>query len=178
MDNSEFEKLKQALENVDSTGQKKDNAVETDATIDINSSSGTYEIDLSSIYTGNNNITLGPSALNYGSVTLNGGGSSSSTILGGAGLNYSYTTGAGVLGSQWSTANINSGAKIELEGDDSDILINGRSLCDFMEKMEKRLAILVPDPNKLEQFESLQKAYNHYKTLEALCELTKPDEET
>jgi hypothetical protein len=37
--------------------------------------------------------------------------------------------------------------------------------------IEKRLAILTPDPAKLEHFEALQKAYDHYKTLEALCEV-------
>jgi hypothetical protein len=37
--------------------------------------------------------------------------------------------------------------------------------------IEKRLAILTPDPAKLEHFEALQKAYQHYKTLEALCEI-------
>jgi hypothetical protein len=45
-----------------------------------------------------------------------------------------------------------------------------------METISKRLAILVPDPDKLEHFEALKKAYNHYKTLEALCEL--PTKET
>jgi hypothetical protein len=46
-----------------------------------------------------------------------------------------------------------------------------------MTKMEQRMAILVPDPAKLEHFEALQKAYAHYKTLEALCEIPKPTEE-
>ena len=35
--------------------------------------------------------------------------------------------------------------------------------------MEQRLSILVPDPEKLEKFEALKKAYEHYKTMEALC---------
>ena len=35
--------------------------------------------------------------------------------------------------------------------------------------MEQRLAILVPDPTKLEKFEALKKAYEHYKTMESLC---------
>jgi hypothetical protein len=42
-----------------------------------------------------------------------------------------------------------------------------------MEAMSKRLAILVPDPDKLEHFEALKKAYDHYKLLEALCEIPK-----
>jgi hypothetical protein len=67
--------------------------------------------------------------------------------------------------------------KLELDGDDADILIKGRSLKEFMEKMEERLAILVPDPAKLEHFEALKRAYDHYKTLEALCELPKPEDD-
>jgi hypothetical protein len=41
--------------------------------------------------------------------------------------------------------------------------------------IEKRLAILTPDPAKLEHFAALQKAYQHYKTLEALCEVPKEE---
>lgn len=50
-----------------------------------------------------------------------------------------------------------------------DIKVKGRSLSEFMTKMEQRMAILVPDPEKLEKFEALKKAYEHYKTMEALC---------
>jgi hypothetical protein len=57
-----------------------------------------------------------------------------------------------------------------------DVIIDGRSMRDFMESMEQRLAILVPDPKKLEHFQSLQKAYAHYKTLESLCELPTEDQ--
>jgi subtilisin family serine protease len=53
---------------------------------------------------------------------------------------------------------------------DGDIKWKGRSLGDLLTTIEKRLAILTPDPEKLEHYESLQKAYQHYKTLEALCE--------
>ena len=46
-----------------------------------------------------------------------------------------------------------------------------------LEDIQKRLAILVPDPAKLEHFAALKKAYDHYKLLEALCELpTEPKE--
>ena len=58
----------------------------------------------------------------------------------------------------------------------TDINLGGKSLKDFMTKMEERLAILVPDPKKLEKFEALKKAYEHYKTLESLC-FDEPKEE-
>jgi hypothetical protein len=54
--------------------------------------------------------------------------------------------------------------------------IGDRSLLAFMKTMEERLAILVPDPKKLEKFEALKKAYEHYKTMESLC-FDKPEEE-
>lgn len=38
-----------------------------------------------------------------------------------------------------------------------------------LEAIEARLNILVPDPAKLEKYEALQKAYEHYKTMERLC---------
>ena len=55
--------------------------------------------------------------------------------------------------------------------EEGDIKIGGRSLKTFMDTMEKRMAILQPDPAKLEKFEALKKAYEHYKHLERLCEL-------
>ena len=46
-----------------------------------------------------------------------------------------------------------------------------------MTKMEQRLAILVPDPAKLEQFAALKKAYEHYKLMESLCQESPKEEE-
>ena len=60
---------------------------------------------------------------------------------------------------------------------EGDITWKGRSLGSLLETIEKRLAILQPDPEKLEHFEALQKAYEHYKTLEALCQIPKKDKE-
>lgn len=45
-----------------------------------------------------------------------------------------------------------------------------------LETIEKRLNILVPDPKKLEKFEALKKAYEHYKHLEQLCEIQDEEE--
>ena len=59
----------------------------------------------------------------------------------------------------------------------TDISIDGKSLKTFMNKMEERLAILVPDPSKLEKFEALKKAYEHYKLMESLCQEQPKEEE-
>ena len=60
--------------------------------------------------------------------------------------------------------------------EDADIKIGDRSLKTFMNTVEKRLAILQPDPRKLEKFEALKKAYEHYKHLESLCEIEEDDD--
>jgi chemotaxis protein CheY-P-specific phosphatase CheC len=51
---------------------------------------------------------------------------------------------------------------------DADIKIGDRSLKEFMDTVSDRLAILQPDPAKLEQFAALKAAYEHYKMLERL----------
>ena len=59
----------------------------------------------------------------------------------------------------------------EVNGDanfEGDLKIKGKSILTTLETIEKRLAILQPDPKKLEKYEALRKAYEHYKTLEAL----------
>ena len=95
----------------------------------------------------------------------------------GASGSYYVSTGAGSNGT-WSTnpyvftTNNTSGLHVSTDAVfDGDIKWKGRSLGDMLITIEKRLAILTPDPAKLEHFEALQKAYQHYKTLEALCEI-------
>lgn len=83
----------------------------------------------------------------------------------------STSTGSYTISNSWS----NSPATVTIgnNGIDmaagTDIKVDGKSLKAFMDKMEERLAILVPDPKKLEKFEALKKAYEHYKTMESLC---------
>jgi hypothetical protein len=92
---------------------------------------------------------------------------------------YTFTTSGGAGSGAYITSNNTwatgtSTPSIQVKGDadfDGDVKLKGKSLTSWMETMEKRLAILVPDPKKLEKFEALQKAYNHYKMLEALCDI-------
>jgi hypothetical protein len=109
-----------------------------------------------------------------------------SSIAGAQGSSGSYliSTGAGANGT-WATnpyifstnnasvGTITGSSGLHVTSDamfDGDIKWKGRSLGDLLTTIEKRLAILTPDPEKLAHYESLQKAYQHYKTLEALCE--------
>ena len=61
---------------------------------------------------------------------------------------------------------INSNTTIE-----GNLTVGGVDIGESLKSINQRLAILVPDPKKLEQFEALKRAYQHYKTLEALCDL-------
>ena len=119
----------------------------------------TITLDSSSMYS-SNTITL----------------PSSSYTIGSASSNY-YTTGTGsyTLNNTTPTVNI-TGAGIDMAAG-TDINIDGKSLKNFMETLEKRLAILIPDPAKLEQFAALKKAYEHYKLMEKLCQEQPKEEE-
>jgi len=81
-----------------------------------------------------------------------------------------YSWGSGGTGQ--STLKVNGDAEI-----DGDIKWKGRSLGEMLETIERRLSILVPDPEKLAHYEALKKAYQHYKTLEALCDKPPKEEE-
>ena len=101
---------------------------------------------------------------------------SSSYTIGSASSNY-YTTGTGGYTFNNTTPSVNiTGAGIDMAAG-TDISIDGKSLKTFMNKMEERLAILVPDPSKLEKFEALKKAYEHYKLMESLCQEQPKEEE-
>jgi hypothetical protein len=115
---------------------------------------------------GTGTITLPTTTISNGGYTIGSTGSSGQF----------YTTGAG--GHNWNnppTVNI-TGTGIDMAAG-TDISIDGKSLKNFMNKMEERLAILVPDPAKLEKFEALKKAYEHYKLMESLCQEQPKEEE-
>lgn len=82
---------------------------------------------------------------------------------------------AGNNGTSWTTITAsNQQATLHVTGDaeiEGTLKVGGKDIAKSLEAIERRLAILVPDPAKLEHFEALQKAYNHYKMLEALCDL-------
>jgi hypothetical protein len=104
---------------------------------------------------------------------------SSSYTIGSAGSTL-YSTGAGSY--NWNNvATTSPSVNITSDGIDmaagTDITVDGKSLKEFMNKMEERLAILVPNPAKLEQFEALKKAYEHYKLMEQLCQESPKEEE-
>ena len=60
---------------------------------------------------------------------------------------------------------------LKVSGDadfEGDVTLKGQSLSKTLEAIQDRLAILQPDPKKLEKYEALKKAYDHYKLMEKL----------
>jgi hypothetical protein len=81
---------------------------------------------------------------------------------GAAATSYNYTTMA--------PPKYNSGIIVNGDAEfQGDVKIKGRSIVDTLNAIEQRLSILTPDPKKLAKYEALQKAYAHYKTMEAMC---------
>ena len=104
------------------------------------------------------------------------------TISGSSGSNYSIGSSgsfltSGINGtSYWGTPSTTPGLKVNGDAEfEGKVKINGQDIAEFMETISKRLSILQPDPAKLEHFAALKKAYEHYKTLEALCEIPKEE---
>jgi hypothetical protein len=122
---------------------------------------------------GTDTITLDPTmwtgSITTPSVTTINSINSGYYTIGAAGTSGQYYTSTGT-GGNWNNPPVN----INTDGIDmaagTDIKIDGKSLKEFMNRMEERLAILVPDPAKLEKFEALKKAYEHYKLMEKLCQ--------
>lgn len=50
-----------------------------------------------------------------------------------------------------------------------NLTVQGANITEILAKIQDRLAILTPDPKLLAKYEALREAYDHYRTLEALC---------
>jgi hypothetical protein len=132
-------------------------------------------IDTSSMNSYNYSYSTTPS-----SITISNGSGSNYGAVGSSG---SFLT-SGLNGTSWSNTNWNISSSsstpgLKVSGDaefEGKVMINGRNISEFMETISNRLAILQPDPAKLEHFAALKKAYEHYKTLEALCEIPKEED--
>ena len=122
------------------------------------------------IYTGNTSAPTGAGGITY-SVTGAGG-------MGNPGHTHAITNGGILTGgpsvaTTINTYTVNPAVNIHSNGIDlnsgADIKLGNVSLRETLETLQERLAILVPDPEKLEKYEALKQAYDHYKLLEALC---------
>jgi len=112
------------------------------------------------------------SSINYNNTIVNSGAtisvSPSVYTISGAGSTGPYTinSGTGISNaSPWAT--VNASTKIQLEGEDADIEINGKSLAKAIQVLEERLNILVPNPKLEKEWEELKALGDQYRALEA-----------
>ena len=117
--------------------------------------------------TGNAGWTYAPgSTVNIPTGAGGGGGGGSSWYVGNG---TSTITVPNTLGAGTYTYSVAPSYSNSIEVDkNADIKIGDQSLKEFMQTVSDRLAILTPDPAKLEKFAALKAAYDHYKMLEAL----------
>ena len=122
-------------------------------------------------------VTYTPTGASTSSITVTTLGAGGSGLVGGAGSSVtipsSHFFSSNSNGSITTSANLKgSGLYVTSDAEfEGNIKWKGRDLGKVLETIEKRLAILEPNPKKLDKFEALQKAYEHYKLLEALCHL-------
>ena len=75
--------------------------------------------------------------------------------------NSPYTFGTNTI-----STGITGDAKIHINGEDADIVINGKSFNETMAKIEDRLGIFRTNPELEKEFDELQQAGEHYRQLE------------
>jgi hypothetical protein len=130
--------------------------------------------------------TLGTlDSLSLGSITIGNGGTGY-TIGSGTHSNVTWTTGTNTsaIGQQIYTIGsntnpysdmsvtgglYNSSGKISLKGEQADIDINGKSMLQWMQKVEERLNILTPNSELEKDWDDLRKLGERYRKLEKKC---------
>ena len=137
--------------------------------------------DLDHITSSVNNDTLtwstgtsypGYGAISGGPTTFGPNVSGVNTVLGGTG--YTYTTNNT---SPWiaTGTNINpamvvsQSGSIDIQGQNADIKINGKSMKTWMEQVEERLNILTPNPELEKDWDDLRRLGQRYRALEKKC---------
>lgn len=87
--------------------------------------------------------------------------------------NTNNTTGGtidwGTLSTTGMTSSISQSGTIELQGENADIKVNGRSLMDAVAALEQRLNILVPNPELEAEWDELRELGDRYRELEKKC---------
>lgn len=98
----------------------------------------------------------------------------------GGGTGYTYTTtGTSTGSSPWIVGNggtgatpamtIQQGAAIDIQGENADIRMNGKSMKAWMEAVEERLNILTPNPELEKEWDDLRRLGQRYRALEKKC---------
>lgn len=124
--------------------------------------------------------------LSVGTVTAGALGSGQYILGGGTGSNVTWTTGTSSTGigqhvytigpntTSWGDLSSvgmtqNGSGKLTLKGEQADIDINGKSMLQWMQKVEERLNILTPNPELEKDWDDLRRLGERYRKLEQKC---------
>ena len=92
------------------------------------------------------------------------------TVLGGTGYTYTTNTTSPFLATGSNPAMVvNQSGSIDIQGQNADIKINGKSMKTWMEQVEERLNILTPNPELEKDWDDLRRLGNRYRVLERKC---------
>ena len=92
------------------------------------------------------------------------------TMLGGTGYTYTTNTTSPFLATGSNPAMVvNQSGSIDIQGQNADIKINGKSMKTWMEQVEERLNILTPNPELEKDWDDLRRLGNRYRALEKKC---------
>ena len=118
--------------------------------------------------TGTDTITYSPIWSTTGTVVPGYG-----AAIGNGGTGYTYaspntvpwiSTGTGI-----GTLSVEQSGSIEIQGENADIKMNGKSMKAWMEKVEERLNILTPNPELEKEWDDLRRLGQRYRALEKKC---------
>lgn len=116
----------------------------------------------------------GTDTINWGTQGATVGGYGAAIGNGGTGYTYT-TTGTGTGTVPWistganSTMTVQQSGTIDIQGDDADIKMNGKSMKVWMEKVEERLNMLTPNPELEKDWDDLRRLGERYRRLEKKC---------
>ena len=128
----------------------------------------------SSTYGAVPDVTIGNSGLystiTSAPVTFGPNVSGVNTMLGGTGYTYTTNTTSPFLATGSNPAMVvNQSGSIDIQGQNADIKINGKSMKTWMEAVEERLNILTPNPELEKEWDQLRKLGERYRKLEKKC---------
>jgi hypothetical protein len=80
-------------------------------------------------------------------------------------------TGSFTIGPNYSAvgSQLDQNGRMSLRGENADLDINGKSLKDWMDKVEERLNILTPNPELEKEWDDLRRLGERYRKLEKKC---------
>ena len=89
------------------------------------------------------------------------------TVIGGASITVPWTTTTPNVSISSGWNNSRTGAKLNLDGEDADIVINGESVKTLLQEIKQRLNILHPNTEMEKEWDQLRELGEQYRKLEA-----------